>query len=261
MVHPLPKQVNTYFSFSNSFSLLSLFFRIDNSINEICRKYEIQPKMSKYLTRLLDYEIVIVCDDSDSMKSPIYDTERTRWDELCSMVKIIVDIGVIFDSNGVDLYFLNRPAFNKVKDPKTIEQAFTSPSSGHASLPSLLTRIFQSKLAQRGRDKKLLVFVATDADHEEHLPELERVMQEERQMETTFVSFLLCNDDQTSGQHLDRWDRTLMNVDVNENYRSEREKIRRCQQQKDYPFSYGDYVMKVLVGAIVPQIDLLNEPL
>ena len=216
--------------------------------------------MAKYLPSLLDFEIVIVCDDSDSMKNPIRKTNRTRWDELCSIVKMIVDIGVIFDSNGVDLYFLNRPSFNKVKDPTVIEQAFTQPPTGDTPLASVLGQVFESKLAQRGRDKKLLVFVATDGDQGEQLPDLEKVMREKRRADTTFVSFLLCNDDRSGVSYLDEWDRTMMNVDLSDDYQSEREKIRRCHENRTYPFSYGDYVIKVLVGAIIPHIDRLNEP-
>ncbi len=232
---------------------------MDNLLSKICRKYEIQPAMSKYLSRLADFEIVIVCDDSGSMMRPIDGTQRTRLDELRSIIETIAEIGVIFDSNGVDIYFLNRPPVLNVTDPADIARAFEPPPSGFMPLAFVLNEVFQSELARRERDKKLLVFVATNGDQNEHVCELEYVMREKRRVETTFVAFLLCTDDPTSVEYLYEWDRTMPNVDVTNHFRAEREKIRRCHAQKNYPFSFGDYVVKVLVGAIVPQIDALNE--
>ncbi|CAF4228861.1 unnamed protein product, partial [Adineta steineri] len=87
----------------------------DAIICEISRKYKILPEMANHLRGLRDYEIVIVCDDSGSMKTEVDDTERTRWDELREFVKIVLDIGVRYDSNGVDIYFLNREKLLGVK--------------------------------------------------------------------------------------------------------------------------------------------------
>jgi len=58
------------------------------------------------------------------MLTPVDNSQRTRWNELCDIVKIILKIGVIFDSNGVDIYFLNRQPMLRVKDPRTVEQEF-----------------------------------------------------------------------------------------------------------------------------------------
>jgi hypothetical protein len=83
-------------------------------------------------------------------------------------------------------------------------------------------------------------------------------MREKRRMETTYVSFLLCTDDQACVASFNEWDRTMLNVDVTDDFDTEREKIRRCRG-RDYPFSRGDYVVKALVGAIDPEIDALDE--
>lgn len=78
-------------------------FIVDASLRRICYKYEIKLNMVEHLQKLRNFEIVIVIDDSGSMKTPFDGTHGTRWDELCSLVKIVVDIGVIFDTNGVDI--------------------------------------------------------------------------------------------------------------------------------------------------------------
>jgi len=236
-------------------------------VETLCKisiEYNIQPEMVDHLPILRDFEIVIVCDDSGSMKTPVDGTERTRWDELRSIVKIVLDIGVIFDSNGVDIYFLNRRKFLKVKDPKVVDQAFETPPSGYTPLVSVLKNIFQSELARRGRDKKLLVFIATDGEPTDDegnptVDELKHLMQETRQPETTYVSFLLCTDDPACVNYLNEWDKAMAHLDVTDDINTETKKIRRyCGA--DYPFSHGDYVVKALVGAIVQKLDIINEP-
>lgn len=237
---------------------------MDAALNEVCLELEIQKKMAERLRKLQDYEIVIVCDDSSSMMTKIDGTDRTRWDELCSIVKTVLKIGVIFDTNGVDIYFLNRESFLKVKDPKVVDQAFKTPPSGYAPMVSVLKQIFESSLARRGRDKKLLVLVATDGeptddDGNPDIPELERTMREVRRIDTTYVSFLLCTDEPACVEYLSEWDRTMENVDITDDFYTER-KIIRQYRGTDYHFSYGDYIVKALVGAIDSEIDALNEP-
>jgi nitric oxide reductase activation protein len=220
--------------------------------------------MANHLLKLRDFEIVIVCDDSGSMTMKVDNTEKTRWDELRSIVKVIIEIGVIFDSNGVDIHFLNRNKFLKVKNHEEVEKAFEIFPSGYTPLVPVLKEIFESRLARRGNDKKLLVFVATDGEPTDEdgnsvIPELERLMKETREKETTYVSFLVCTDDLDSIKYLDAWDRTMPNVDVTDDFCTEKETICRCQEDKNYPFTYGDYIVKALVGAIIPVIDRLNE--
>ena len=235
-----------------------------NALDAVARKYEIKKSMAERLLILREFEIVIVCDDSGSMMTTVDGTQRTRWDELCSIVKIVLEIGVIFDTNGVDIYFINGRAFRNVKDPKTVDQVFSTRPCGYTPLAPALEEIFCSTLAHRGRDKKLLVFVATDgvptdSDGNENVPELERVMTQVRKIETTYVAFLLCTDDPNCVSYLTKWDQTMDNVDVTDDFHTERSNVWKYQG-KNYPFSFGDYVVKALIGAVDPVIDALNEP-
>jgi hypothetical protein len=68
-------------------------------------KYEIQEELGQRLRALQDYEIILLCDDSGSMKTTVDNSARTQWDELRDFVKIILEIGTIVDSTGVDIYF------------------------------------------------------------------------------------------------------------------------------------------------------------
>ena len=235
-------------------------------IDRIRTEYEINSVLSEYLPQLRDFEIVFVCDDSTSMKITVDGTANTRWNELCKIVKKLLPITLMFDDNGVDIHFLNRGRYPKVKNVADVDHAFSGTPRGYTPLVSVLTDIFQSPMARRGREKKLLVLVATDGrptdeDGNEQIEEFERLMRDTRNAETTYVSFLLCTDEQECVDYLTRWDRTMEHVDVTDDYRTETAKIRRCQEDPNYPFSYDDYIMKALMGSIISQIDRLDEPI
>lgn len=221
--------------------------------------------MATYLPELREFEIVVVIDDSGSMNTKVDNSERTRWHELCGMVKTVIEIVMKFNSRGIDLHFLNKGIFHKVKDSKVVDELFQTNPRGYTPLVPVLNKIFISKLAAHGRDKKLLVFVATDGeptneDGDPIVPELERLMREIRNVETTHVSFLLCTDDPDCVGYLKGWDREMRNVDVTDDYETEKKEIRLYRKNKDYSFSKGDYIVKALVGGFIPKIDGLNEP-
>ena len=69
----------------------------------LIKKYEIHPYFSEKLEILHDFEIVLVCDDSGSMNTPIKDNngDATRWDELKTVVNIVISIATIYDNNGI----------------------------------------------------------------------------------------------------------------------------------------------------------------
>jgi hypothetical protein len=127
---------------------------VDAAISKISRELDLQKEMAERLRKLRDFEIVIVCDDSGSMLTPVDGKQGTRWDELCEIAKVVLKIGVMFDSNGVDIYFLNRGSFQNVKDPHVVDKFFQTPPSGYTPSVPVLNKIFTSKLANRGRDKK-----------------------------------------------------------------------------------------------------------
>ena len=75
-------------------------------IEKFASQFEINPQLASRIGILEDYELVILCDDSGSMNTPIHGTNTNRWDELRQMVYTIAEIYVAFDSNGIDVYFL-----------------------------------------------------------------------------------------------------------------------------------------------------------
>ena len=236
---------------------------VDRYIDELVERYSIRRDFAELLRDLEDYEIVILCDDSGSMKMQNKDIGKSRWEELKDIVKIVLHIGTVFDSNGVDVYFLNRPEILNVTDPRNIDEAFKRPPRGFSRLAKALQYIFGLDAAKPGGDKKLLVFVATDAeptnnDDKRDLSQLESVMRHERQADTTYVTFLLCNDKPECFEYMSQWDEDMKNVDVVVDYRRQKELVHKYQGE-DYSFSFGDYVVKALLGAINEEMDALGE--
>ena len=138
---------------------------------------------------------------------PVDGTNGTLWDELRTIVQIVIEIGTVFDSNGVDVHFLNRPPMQNVTDSRQVVESFSQRPQGLTPLMPALRRIFQLSASKPGSDKRLLVFVATDgaptdANGNVDIQSLENLMRHERQANTTYVTFLACTDDEQSVAYL-----------------------------------------------------------
>ncbi|CAF1158203.1 unnamed protein product [Adineta steineri] len=237
----------------------------NDDLDDLLGEFNIQKSLGERLCLLEDYKIIIVCDDSGSMNTTVDGSQDTRWDELCSIVKLLIEICMLFDSNGIDIYFLNRGRFLNVKTSEFVDKIFSNRPRGYTPLVPILKKIFKSSSTRVNADhRKTLVFIATDGaptDEKGHvnLEELECLMNVEREIETTHVMFLLCTDDPIYNDCLTDWDNKMINMDVTADYITEKEKIH-TYRGKNFPFSKGDYVVKALLGAIDPDINNLNQP-
>ena len=264
--HPVSCRTMTYSKKQNINKEITNFYRLEVNarLQAVAAKYKICDALTQRLCMLEQFEIVLLCDDSGSMNTPLEGTHKTRWDELQAIVNIIIEISVVLDSNGVDVHFLNRDAVFNVTDPRHIYKSFAAYPVGATPLTPALRRIFQLAANNSNRKKHLLVFVATDGEPTDSranvdIPSLERLMLIERQSDKMHVVFLTCTDDKSSVAYLSEWDRTMVNVDVIDDYKTEREEIRQIQGLR-FPFSFGDYIAKALLGAVDPQMDSLDEP-
>lgn len=239
-------------------------FIVHKYLDELSDKYKIDRNLVERLHILEEFEIIILCDDTGSMNMCNHNSEKTPWEKLKEIVKIILHIGTVFDDNGVDVYFVRRPTLFNVTDPKIIDQSFIDNPKRYGSLTPMLQHIFQLPESEVGYDKKLLVFIATDGSltdelNENTLSSLEKVMREERQSDTTHVMFLLCNNNSNSIEYFSKWTHDMENVSVTGTYQTTQEIVRRSQGY-DHPFSFGDYVVKTLLGAVDAEIDTISEP-
>jgi hypothetical protein len=79
---------------------------------------------------------------------------------------------------------------------------------------------------------------------------LESVLRNERTPQA-YVTFLACTDDLQDVNYLSAWDKSIPNLDVMDDYRSERAEIQRVRGP-NFPFSYGDYIAKAILGSVDP---------
>ncbi|CAF1298788.1 unnamed protein product [Rotaria magnacalcarata] len=218
------------------------------AFQQYIRRYEINPTFAKKLLALDGYEIVFICDDSGSMNTPLgdvygpYKNAATRWDELKQTVSVVVDLASLLDPNGVDIYFLNRDPIFNVRHSSELIPIFTVPPE----------------------ERKLLIFIATDGTptndegYQDSLS-LENVLKNERHpINRIPVSIIACTDDEQDMDYLNEWDTKIPNLDVVDDYRSEKREILKCQGT-DFPFSFGDYIVKILLGAVDQTIDEWDE--
>lgn len=70
---------------------------------------------------------------------------------------------------------------------------------------------------------------------------------------------MCCTDEKQTMSYLNDWDRRLPRLDVVDDYKSERDEIRGVQGM-GFSFTFGDYVVKSLLGSVDPELDNLDEP-
>lgn len=219
--------------------------------------------MGAKLEKLRNYKVAMVCDDSGSMNTPVDGGFKTRWDELKEILKFTLQILPMFERNGLDIYFLNKGSFHGVQTYRDIEPVLDAGPSGYTPLMPVLRQIVEENPAARfGHDKKLLIFVIsdgapTDDSGNNTIAQLDTFLRSTMDQRTTYINFLLCTDDDEFIRIMRTFDREVSNVDVTDDYNTEKQLIVQRNPQM-FSFSFGDYIVKALVGSIDREIDALD---
>jgi hypothetical protein len=238
-------------------------------LRAVAGQHEIKPEWVAKLRQLEGMGLALICDDSGSMNTPVhgggstrnaYSKQHTRWDELCGTVCVIVELMTALNAEGVDVFFLNRPPMLGVKSAAQVVEAFRfAPPSGYTPL----TRVVQQVLSVKQpviRERKLLLLIATDGQptDDNGNVNIPAFLQTLRSMPpSVFVQIMACTDDDASVSYLNEADRDIPRVDVTDDYDSERKEILRAQGE-EFAFSFGDYVVKSLLGPIDDSFDKLD---
>jgi len=247
--------------------------RLEKFKNIIIR-YNINYDFAFRLRALEGFEIAMILDDSSSMRTPTIDQNRenlspfdrlpTRWDELKQTVSIVVDLAATLDPDGIDIYFLNRPPLLHVTDSSQLNETFSRLPNGPTPITRMLSYVLNLKRSNV-HDRKLLILIATDGiptdeNGQNDLKGLEKVLRDGRypSIDRIYVTFIACTDDRQSVGYLNNFDKKIPYIDVLDDYQSERAEVL-AVQGKNFPFSYGDYVAKLLMGSVDPWFDQLDE--
>eukprot|EP01006_Ploeotia_vitrea_P032658 TRINITY_DN64853_c0_g1_i5.p1 TRINITY_DN64853_c0_g1~~TRINITY_DN64853_c0_g1_i5.p1 ORF type:complete len:296 (+),score=126.57 TRINITY_DN64853_c0_g1_i5:38-889(+) len=217
-------------------------------------KYDLSDKYFGEIEQLIEYDIVLICDDSGSMHG-------SRWKELKEVVTAVVNIGVATDQDGIELAFLNRQPDDgshlyRLNTATAAAKLFESNPYGRTPLVGALRKHIQSANKKRG---KTLIIVATDGeptdtDGKSAFAALS-IELHQKVHDKVKVAFIKCTEEPL--EYLDKIDREVDSVDVNDDYETEKQEV--LKRDPTARFSYGDWLMKIMLGAIDPKYDRSDE--
>lgn len=227
---------------------------------KLAARFEIRDDFAAKLRILEGYQIVMLCDDSGSMNTVDHVSGQnafapgvSRWDELKYMCSIVVDIASVLDRDGIDVFFLNRMGQTNVFNSDMVANLFVNLPSGSTPLVTALQNIFRTKA---NSETKLLVLIATDGEPNEGSAALKHLL--ETRPANTFVSIIACTSDASAVNFLNHLDNVVPCVDVVDDYHSELSQIR-TKRGADFKYSFGDHLVKTLLGSILPEFDNVDE--
>jgi hypothetical protein len=234
----------------------------------VAARYEIQEEFIKAIKMLFGWEIVLLLDDSGSMNqqsdspptSSAYST-FSRWDELKRIVEHIMFIATTLDTDGIDLYFLNRSPVKNVSSLDQVNHIFSTGPGGQTPLITAFNTILREK-AHILTERKLLVLIITDGEPNDYgnnsVSEFGKCLQ--NKPDNVYVGIVACTGDKQTMKYLNNFDndKRIKNFDVCDDYNNEREEILAVQGQ-DFRFSFGDYVVKCILGSSNKYFDNLDQ--
>lgn len=197
-----------------------------------------------------------------------YDELPTRWEELKERVKEIVEIVRCLTPDGISLYFLNRAPLHNIYKLSQIEKAFSVPPHGYTPLREAYQRVLDEKVSRN--ERKVMVVIATDGKPNKpsktkdawvgDLNGFTQLMKtrggyDPKRCPTVIMA---CSDNEEDIGWLNTVDKVAPNVDVLDDYVSERNEVL-AAQGNDFPFTEGDYVVKTLLASIDDVYDFLDE--
>lgn len=239
---------------------------LNQNLEELINQYEINDEYAQKLKVLKDFKIVFILDDSGSMtrkliESPLNKKDNSyqvsRWDELQYFTSLIIEIAIIFNPFGCDVYFLNRKNQSNVIDKEQLSKSFIDRPKGFTPLESRLKQVLNDN---PDRSKKLLIMIVTDGEPTDLNGKVNVKQFKDcllSRPDNVYTTIAACTDDDESVEYLNNWDRDVPRLDIVDDYRSEKAQIKQTKG-KDYSFTFGDYIVKSLIGSIDSDLNQLD---
>ena len=229
-------------------------------IRQLISEYEIDNLFSEKLDILSNFETVLIIDDSGSMNTPLANSKHlTRWEELKEVVRIVIRIATIFDDDGIDINFLNRQNYENVKNLATVDYILNEQPYGLTPLNRVLEEVLSK---YQNSAKPVLIVIATDG-----IPTDNMGYQDLKNFKNTlknknhsqfYVSFLACSDQECDVGYLNKLDKKIPNIDTLDDYQSELKEVKSAQGKK-FKYSFGDHIVRLLLGPLCTELDKLDE--
>jgi hypothetical protein len=218
---------------------------------------------NKIYASLSNVRLVMVCDDSNSMRQaiaeegtdPFAPKKSTRWLELKKLASEIITLGTIVNpQDGVDLHFLNRAGVMACRSASSLQDTFLLAPTGGTPLVSTINNVAAALRSVMDNGQVVLLVVITDGEPAGGPGEtrdglftcLQRVTANGR----LHVSFAECTDMADDMEYLDLWDGKIRNFDNTDDYREELQRVRVAQNDPTFKFDYSDYVNKILMATL-----------
>jgi len=217
---------------------------------QILERFKVTIAVPEDLYVLQDYDVVIIADDSGSMST------GSRWKELQDSLSQIVTVGSVFDDDGLDIFFLNRPVVTGVRsaDDKHFLDAFSRGPGGTTPLTVTVDTVMRAKFL-----KPVLLFIMTDGVPDKGVAtfrsKIGSIVNNKRK--PVKVQIMACTEDDNAVGWLDELDEAFDGVDVTDDYDTERAQVLRIG--KVAQFNRGDWCMKAMLGPISRKFDELDE--
>lgn len=235
---------------------------MSSNLTSVLQKYQISPALAKRLETLSNYKIALILDDSSSMNTiDSTDKQTSRWDELSNFAKIVIEIAAVFNPNGCDVYFLNMQGVKNVRSIDQLALYFRDRPAGSTPLSKTIQNVIKENPAQSLGNKNLLILIATDGEPTDdsgysNIPEFKQTLL--NRPSNVFTNIAACTNDERSIGYLNGLDRELPRLDVVDDYSSELAEVKKVKGPS-FPFTFGDYVTKSILGSISPDLDRYDE--
>lgn len=244
-----------------------------NLIQNLITKYEMNVDFANRLQYLYGFKIVFILDDSGSMNSELDDSPLnnplsqrvTRWNELEYFASIALEIANFFDQNGCDVYFLNnQPPIKNIKNiPDFLNNFRQIKPGGYTPLTKTLNQVLLDNANIVCYEKKLLIIIVTDGEPTDQTGKIDiegfyKCLLSRKPKDRIFTNIIACTDEEKSIDYLNKWDKIIFNLDVVDDFRTEKKQIEKIKGP-NFRFNYGDYVVKCLLGSVDKTLDNFDE--
>ena len=235
-------------------------------LNQFFIKYDISRRFQEDIEEVTKYDIIIIADDSTSMSQPSSylsfesnkTVHKTRWDELKETVDVVTELAMILDDDGIDVRFLNDSSYYRnIKSHDQVVSLFNRKPQGRTPL----TRVLREVMNMRSNKPKLILVITDGEPNDDNgyadTNNFCRLLKN-RDAKNNRVSILACTTSDTQMDWLNKVDKDAEHVDVIDDYLSERDQIL-AVQGRNFTYSHGDHVIKMLLGPLLQKYDDLDE--
>lgn len=234
------------------------------AMDGILEQHEVSIAEAKDLRKLKEYDIIIIADDSGSMRLKDEGMKETRWEELRSTLKLVVSLGSCFDEDGLDIYFLNRDKVEGVKsaDDDNLRKSFLDLPRGSTPLSKVLNQVVKDREAQVRekpalKEKPVLLMIFTDGRPDD-TPEvfgsnLSKVLKKQSTKLEFRCQLFACTGKDADIQWARDLDDQLDELDFTDDFLTVKKEMDKIGAYTS--FTMGDWCLKAMLGAIDPLFD------